>query len=37
MTNNRLSVTIRDEAYLSALLARSLRGMDVPLDLGTAP
>lgn len=25
MTNNRLHITIRDEAYLSALLARSLR------------
>ena len=27
MTNNRLHITIRDEAYLSALLARSVRGV----------
>jgi hypothetical protein len=37
MTNNRLHITIRDEAYLSALLARSLRDADAPVHLGTAP
>ncbi len=35
MTNNRLHVTIRDEAYLAHLLGRVLRESDVPAD-GTA-
>jgi hypothetical protein len=37
MTNNRLHITIRDEAYLSAVLARSLRDAEAQMDPGTAP